>query len=46
MQMMPEGDNVFNGKQNVLTDDEFAALNLGDALDDEGINPLLWRART
>jgi phytanoyl-CoA hydroxylase len=38
---MPDG-STFNGVQNVLPDDYFAALSPGDVLDDDSINPLVW----
>lgn len=38
---MPDG-STFNGKQNVLSDEQVAALKVGDPLDDEAQNPLLW----
>ena len=39
---MPDG-SVFNGIQNVLSDAQVAALKIGDPLDDDSQNPLLWR---
>ncbi len=39
---MPDG-SVFNGIQNVLSDAQVAALKVGDPLDDDRQNPLLWR---
>ena len=39
---MPDG-SVFNGIRNVLSDVQVAALQVGDPLDDERQNPLLWR---
>ena len=38
---MPDGA-TFNGVQNVLPDDYFASLSVGDVLDDNAVNPLLW----
>jgi ectoine hydroxylase-related dioxygenase (phytanoyl-CoA dioxygenase family) len=38
---MPDGC-TFNGVQNVLPDDYFAELSIGEVLDDESINPLVW----
>lgn len=38
---MPDG-STFNGTQNVLSDEQVAALKVGDPLDDEAQNPLLW----
>jgi phytanoyl-CoA hydroxylase len=38
---MPDG-NVFNGTQNILSDTQVAALNIGDPLNDEAQNPLLF----
>lgn len=40
-QFMPPGA-VFNGIQNVLSDEVFAGLKLGDSLEDDRRNPLLW----
>jgi phytanoyl-CoA hydroxylase len=39
---MPDG-STFNGKKNILPDAYFASLTVGDPLDDDSINPLLWR---
>lgn len=39
---MPDGA-VFNGVQNVLPDDYFASLKVGDELSSDEINPLVWR---
>ena len=39
--MMPTNCH-FNGKRNVLTDEEFAALRVGDSMDDNTRNPLLY----
>lgn len=41
---MPDG-STFNGRQNVLSDDQVAALKVGDPLNDEAQNPLLWPRR-
>lgn len=38
---MPDG-STFNGKQNILTDAQVAALKVGDLLDDDRQNPLLF----
>lgn len=38
---MPDG-STFNGKQNVLPQEYFESLSIGDPLDNEEINPLLW----
>jgi ectoine hydroxylase-related dioxygenase (phytanoyl-CoA dioxygenase family) len=40
---MPDGA-TFNGNQNVLPQEYFESLTEGDVLDDEGQNPLVWRA--
>ena len=37
---MPDG-STFNGQQNILPDDYFAALKIGDVLDNDAINPLV-----
>lgn len=39
---MPDG-STFNGQKNVLPDDYFASLKVGDVLDDPVVNPLVWR---
>ena len=39
---MPDGA-TFNGTQNILSDEQVAALDIGDVLDDESQNPLVWR---
>ena len=41
---MPDGA-TFNGIQNILSDEQVASLEVGDVLNDEGQNPLLWSAR-
>ncbi|MBJ2173532.1 phytanoyl-CoA dioxygenase family protein [Aureibaculum sp. A20] len=38
---MPDG-SVFNGKQNVLPDDYFKSLKIGDLLNNEAQNPLIY----
>jgi ectoine hydroxylase-related dioxygenase (phytanoyl-CoA dioxygenase family) len=38
---MPDGC-TFNGKKNILPDDYFASLKVGDLLNDEKQNPLVW----
>jgi phytanoyl-CoA hydroxylase len=38
---MPDG-STFNGIQNVLPDDYVARLTVGDVLDDDAVNPLVW----
>ena len=40
-QLMPIGDNRFNGKQNVLSRAYFESLRIGDALDSDDVNPRL-----
>lgn len=40
---MPDGC-TFNGNKNVLPDDYFASLKIGDQLDDPVVNPLIWPA--
>jgi phytanoyl-CoA hydroxylase len=40
---MPDGA-TFNGEKNVLPDEYFATLRIGDPLTDEVVNPLVWRA--
>ena len=39
---MPEG-SVFNGQQNILPPDMFERLQIGDRLNEDAQNPLLWR---
>jgi len=39
---MPDG-STFNGKKNILPDGYFASLNVGDVLNDDKINPVVWR---
>ena len=38
---MPDGA-TFNGEPNILSDEQVAKLEIGDALDDESQNPLVW----
>ena len=38
---MPDG-STFNGTQNVLPDDYFQSLKVGDLLNDDKINRLIW----
>ena len=38
---MPDG-STFNGTKNVLPDDYFNSLQIGDVLNDNGINRLIW----
>lgn len=40
---MPEG-SVFNGNQNIMNDEEFAAMKEGDLLNDDEKNPLIYPA--
>lgn len=42
---MPDG-STFNGIQNILSDKTIARLNIGDSLDDESQNPLVWSRPT
>lgn len=42
---MPDG-STFNGAQNILPDEYFASLQIGDVLDDDAVNPLVWRQPT
>jgi ectoine hydroxylase-related dioxygenase (phytanoyl-CoA dioxygenase family) len=39
---MPDG-STFNGQQNVLPKEYFDRLEIGDMLDDDVINPLIWK---
>lgn len=39
---MPDG-SLFNGQKNILPDDYFNSLTLGDVLDNDSFNPLLYR---
>ena len=38
---MPDGA-TFNGRRNILPQDYFASLKVGDLLNDNTVNPLLW----
>lgn len=38
---MPEG-STFNGKKNILPDDYVASLSVGDVLDNDALNPVVW----
>ena len=40
---MPDG-STFNGQQNILPDDYVAQLEIGDALENDAVNPLVWSA--
>ena len=42
MGYMPDGQK-FNGKQNILTDDQFKSLKVGDLLTDDEQNPLVYK---
>ncbi len=39
---LPDGE-VFNGQQNVLPDEYLKTLKVGDVLDDDRYNPLVWK---
>lgn len=39
---MPDG-SVFNGIKNVLPDEYFNSLTIGDVLDSDAVNPLIWK---
>jgi phytanoyl-CoA hydroxylase len=39
---MPDGA-TFNGQQNVLPTEYFESLNVGDVLNNEDVNPLIWK---
>lgn len=39
---MPDS-STFNGVKNVLPDEYFATLKVGDVLNDDTVNPLVWR---
>jgi phytanoyl-CoA hydroxylase len=41
---MPDG-STFNGNKDVLADDVFKSLKVGDVLNDEAVHPLLWHER-
>jgi phytanoyl-CoA hydroxylase len=41
---MPEG-STFNGVQNVLPDEYVKTLSVGDTLDNDAFNPLVWSVR-
>lgn len=38
---MPDG-STFNGQQNILSDEQFASYEIGDPLDDDAQNPLVY----
>ncbi len=38
---MPDG-STFNGKQNILTEEQMARYQIGDVLEDDAINPLIY----
>lgn len=42
---MPDG-STFNGVKNVLPDDYFVSLSVGDPLIDDVVTPLVWRNRS
>lgn len=44
IQFMPP-NQVFNGQENILTASEMAALKIGDRLDDEERNPMVFSSR-
>ena len=33
----------FNGRQNILTQEQYEKLAIGDVLDDETVNPMMYR---
>jgi len=39
---MPDG-NIFNGIQNILSDETVSRLQIGSPLNDDRINPLIYR---
>ena len=39
---MPDG-STFNGNRNILPQQYFESLSVGDFLDDEKQNPLIWK---
>lgn len=41
---MPEGEH-FNGQQNILPKDYFDTLKIGDELNSEEHNPLIWSSK-
>jgi len=43
-QFMPDG-STFNGKQNILTKEQMAQFKIGDPLNDDSINPILWSSK-
>ena len=42
---MPDGA-TFNGTQNILPDDYFKSLKIGDVLESDTLNPLIWKKPT
>jgi hypothetical protein len=41
---MPDGA-VFNGIQNILSDEQIKNLRIGDLLNNDAINPLIYKSR-
>jgi hypothetical protein len=41
---MPEG-STFNGIRNILPKDYFDSLKIGDVLDSDELNPLIWSTK-
>jgi phytanoyl-CoA hydroxylase len=39
---MPDG-STFNGNKNILPDDYFARLTIGDVIDNDQLHPLVWK---
>lgn len=42
---MPDG-SIFKGVQNILPAKYFQSLQVGEVLDDDTINPLIWSAKS
>ena len=41
---MPDG-STFNGKRNILPEELFKKYKVGDVLNDDAFNPLIWQAQ-
>jgi hypothetical protein len=41
---MPEG-SVFNGEKNILSEEKFSKLQIGQVMDDDEQNPLIYSTK-
>jgi len=37
------GGSTFNGNKNILPDDYFASLKIGDVIDNDQLHPIVWK---